>query len=76
MTCKNFSLFYSLIFVLKILVPLILLRQTLLELTKRGQEPLGALLQFGVTFLEDHAAEYIIQQGGWVRACQLLLRLF
>ncbi|XP_043295706.1 bcl-2-like protein 13 isoform X2 [Cervus canadensis] len=37
----------------------------LLELTKRGQEPLGALLQFGVTFLEDHAAEYIIQQGGW-----------
>ncbi|KAM9684625.1 bcl-2-like protein 13 isoform 2-T2 [Dama dama] len=49
----------------KILVPLILLRQMLLELTKRGQEPLGALLQFGVTFLEDHAAEYIIQQGGW-----------
>ena len=44
----------------------------LLELTKRGQEPLGALLQFGVTFLEDHAAEYIIQQGGWVRACKLL----
>nr|XP_019815527.1 PREDICTED: bcl-2-like protein 13 [Bos indicus] len=49
----------------KILVPLILLRQMLLELTKRGQEPQGALLQFGVTFLEDHAAEYIIQQGGW-----------
>ncbi|XP_022432848.1 bcl-2-like protein 13 isoform X2 [Delphinapterus leucas] len=49
----------------KVLVPLILLRQMLLELTRRGQEPLSALLQFGVTFLEDHAAEYIIQQGGW-----------
>ena len=64
-------MFYSVIFVLKILVPLILLRQMLLELTKRGQEPLGALLQFGVTFLEDHEAEYIIQQGGWVRTCKL-----
>ncbi|XP_060020482.1 bcl-2-like protein 13 isoform X2 [Lagenorhynchus albirostris] len=50
----------------KVLVPLILLRQMLLELTRRGQEPLSALLQFGVTFLEDHAAEYIIQQGGWL----------
>nr|XP_001489451.1 bcl-2-like protein 13 isoform X1 [Equus caballus]XP_005610876.1 bcl-2-like protein 13 isoform X1 [Equus caballus]XP_008530834.1 PREDICTED: bcl-2-like protein 13 isoform X1 [Equus przewalskii]XP_014596033.1 bcl-2-like protein 13 isoform X1 [Equus caballus] len=49
----------------KILVPLILLRQMLLELTRRGQEPLSALLQFGVTYLEDYAAEYIIQQGGW-----------
>ncbi|KAM9072597.1 bcl-2-like protein 13 isoform 2-T3 [Megaptera novaeangliae] len=49
----------------KVLVPLILLRQMLLELTRRGQEPLSALLEFGVTFLEDHAAEYIIQQGGW-----------
>ncbi|XP_057556743.1 bcl-2-like protein 13 isoform X2 [Hippopotamus amphibius kiboko] len=49
----------------KILVPLILLRQMLLELTRRGQEPLSALLQFGVTFLEDHAAEFVIQQGGW-----------
>ncbi|XP_045410581.1 bcl-2-like protein 13 isoform X2 [Lemur catta] len=49
----------------KILVPLVLLRQMLLELTRSGQEPLSALLQFGVTFLEDHAAEYIIQQGGW-----------
>ncbi|XP_036311528.1 bcl-2-like protein 13 isoform X3 [Pipistrellus kuhlii] len=37
----------------------------LLELTKRGQKPLGTLLQFGVTYLEDYAAEYIIQQGGW-----------
>ncbi|XP_053413944.1 bcl-2-like protein 13 isoform X2 [Nycticebus coucang] len=37
----------------------------LLELTRRGQEPLSALLQFGVTYLEDYSAEYIIQQGGW-----------
>ncbi|KAI6050042.1 bcl-2-like protein 13 isoform X1 [Marmota monax] len=49
----------------KILVPLVLLRQMLLELTRRGQEPLSTLLQFGVTYLEDYAAEYIIQQGGW-----------
>lgn len=49
----------------KILVPLILLRHTLLELTRRGQEPLRALLQFGATYLEDCAAEYVIQQGGW-----------
>ncbi|XP_077025675.1 bcl-2-like protein 13 isoform X3 [Tamandua tetradactyla] len=37
----------------------------LLELTRRGQEPLSTLLQFGMTYLEDYAAEYIIQQGGW-----------
>ncbi|XP_073932520.1 bcl-2-like protein 13 isoform X3 [Castor canadensis] len=37
----------------------------LLELTRRGQESLSALLQFGMTYLEDYAAEYIIQQGGW-----------
>ncbi|XP_045056378.2 bcl-2-like protein 13 isoform X1 [Desmodus rotundus] len=49
----------------KILVPLILLQQMLSELTRRGQEPLSALLQFGVTYLEDHAADFIIQQGGW-----------
>ncbi|XP_040595275.1 bcl-2-like protein 13 isoform X2 [Mesocricetus auratus] len=49
----------------KILVALILLQQMLLELTQRGQEPLSTLLQFGVTYLEDHAAEFIIQQGGW-----------
>nr|XP_042129952.1 bcl-2-like protein 13 isoform X3 [Peromyscus maniculatus bairdii] len=47
----------------KILVPLVLLQQMLLELTRRGQEPLSTLLQFGVTYLEDHAAEFIIQQG-------------
>lgn len=49
----------------KILVPLVLLQQMLLELTRRGQEPLSALLQLGVTYLEDCAAEHIIQQGGW-----------
>ncbi|KAM5250350.1 bcl-2-like protein 13 isoform 1-T3 [Hipposideros larvatus] len=49
----------------KILVPLVLLRQMLLVLTRRGEEPLSSLLQFGVTYLEDYAAEYIIQQGGW-----------
>ncbi|XP_030671638.1 LOW QUALITY PROTEIN: bcl-2-like protein 13 [Nomascus leucogenys] len=49
----------------KILVPLVLLQQMFLELTRRGQEPLSALLQFGVTYLEDYSAEYIIQQGGW-----------
>ncbi|XP_036913964.1 bcl-2-like protein 13 isoform X2 [Sturnira hondurensis] len=49
----------------KVLVPLVLLQQMLSELTRRGQEPLGALLQFGVTYLEDHAADFIVQQGGW-----------
>ncbi|KAM5312839.1 bcl-2-like protein 13 isoform 2-T2 [Glossophaga mutica] len=49
----------------QILVPLVLLQQMLSELTRRGQEPLRELLQFGVTFLEDHAADFIIQQGGW-----------
>lgn len=49
----------------KVLVPLVLLQQFLMELTKRGQEPLSALLRFGVTYLEDYAADYIIQQGGW-----------
>ncbi|XP_066237229.1 bcl-2-like protein 13 isoform X1 [Saccopteryx leptura] len=49
----------------KVLVPLILLQQLLLELTRRGQDPLSALLQYGVMFLEDCAADYIIQQGGW-----------
>ncbi|XP_015981145.1 bcl-2-like protein 13 isoform X5 [Rousettus aegyptiacus] len=37
----------------------------LLELTRRGQESVSDLVQFGVTYLEDYAAEYIIQQGGW-----------
>ncbi|XP_063114715.1 bcl-2-like protein 13 isoform X3 [Cavia porcellus] len=59
-SCKSNSFPY-----LKILVALILLQRMLLELTRRGEEPLIVLLQFGVTYLEDHAAEYIIQQGGW-----------
>ncbi|XP_048356034.1 bcl-2-like protein 13 isoform X2 [Sphaerodactylus townsendi] len=49
----------------KVLVPLVILQQFLMELTRRGQEPLGALLQFGVTYLEDYVADYVIQQGGW-----------
>ncbi|XP_028933655.1 bcl-2-like protein 13 [Ornithorhynchus anatinus] len=49
----------------KVLVPLVVLQRMLKELTLRGQEPLGTLLQFGVTYLEDFAADYIIQQGGW-----------
>ncbi|XP_054843746.1 bcl-2-like protein 13 [Eublepharis macularius] len=49
----------------KVLVPLVILQQFLVELTRRGQEPLGALLQFGVTYLEDYVADYVIQQGGW-----------
>lgn len=49
----------------KVLVPLVLLQQMLLELARRGQEPLSTLLQFGVMYLEEHAAEFIIQQGGW-----------
>nr|XP_056703668.1 bcl-2-like protein 13 [Euleptes europaea] len=49
----------------KVLVPLVILQQFLMELTRRGQEPLGALLQFGVTYLEDYVSDYVIQQGGW-----------
>lgn len=62
----KFYVFHVLIFAFKVLVPLVLLQQMLLELTRRGQEPLSTLLQFGVTYLEDHAAEFIVQQGGWV----------
>uniref|UniRef100_A0A8C3VEN5 BCL2 like 13 n=1 Tax=Catharus ustulatus TaxID=91951 RepID=A0A8C3VEN5_CATUS len=49
----------------KVLVPLVLLQQFLMELTRRGQEPLSALVNFGVTYLEDYSADFIIQQGGW-----------
>ncbi|KAJ6660014.1 hypothetical protein lerEdw1_018212 [Lerista edwardsae] len=49
----------------KVLVPLVILQQFLMELTRRNQEPLGALVHFGVTYLEDYVADYIIQQGGW-----------
>ncbi|XP_069864772.1 bcl-2-like protein 13 isoform X1 [Dipodomys merriami] len=49
----------------KIAVPLVLLRHMLLELTRRGEEPLRALLELGVAYLEDCAAEHIIQLGGW-----------
>ncbi|XP_036615487.1 bcl-2-like protein 13 [Trichosurus vulpecula] len=49
----------------KVLVPLILLQQMLMELTRQGQDHLSALIQFGVMYLEHYAANYIIQQGGW-----------
>ncbi|XP_058046505.1 bcl-2-like protein 13 isoform X1 [Ahaetulla prasina] len=49
----------------KVLVPLVILQRFLVELSRQGQEPLGALLNFGVTYLEDYVADYIIQQGGW-----------
>ncbi|NWI51545.1 B2L13 protein, partial [Calyptomena viridis] len=49
----------------KVLVPLVLLQQFLMELTRQGQEPLSALVNFGVTYLEDYSADYIIEQGGW-----------
>ncbi|CAI5786375.1 bcl-2-like protein 13 [Podarcis raffonei] len=49
----------------KVLVPLVILQRFLMELTRQGKEPLGALLNFGVTYLEDYVADYIIQQGGW-----------
>lgn len=60
---------------LKVLVPLVLLQQFLMELTRRGQEPLSALVNFGVTYLEDYSADYIIQQGGWVRSQCLIFIL-
>ncbi|KAJ1166125.1 hypothetical protein NDU88_006534 [Pleurodeles waltl] len=49
----------------KVLVPLLLLQHLLRELTRRGQQPLSMLVQYGVTYIEDAAADYIIQQGGW-----------
>ncbi|XP_029455705.1 bcl-2-like protein 13 [Rhinatrema bivittatum] len=49
----------------KVVVPLVLLQSLLMELATRGQQPLSTLLQFGVTYLEDAAADYIIEQGGW-----------
>lgn len=49
----------------KVLVPLILLQHLLRELTRRGQQQLSMLVQYGVTYIEDAAADYIIQQGGW-----------
>ncbi|XP_020857327.1 bcl-2-like protein 13 isoform X2 [Phascolarctos cinereus] len=50
---------------LEVLVPLILLQQMLMELTRRGEDHLSTLIQFGVWYLEDCAANYVIQQGGW-----------
>ncbi|MGH0149600.1 UNVERIFIED_CONTAM: hypothetical protein FKN15_044739 [Acipenser sinensis] len=49
----------------EVLVPLVLLQRLLKEQTRQGQQPLGPLLQLGVQYLEEAAADYIIQQGGW-----------
>ncbi|XP_039626002.1 bcl-2-like protein 13 [Polypterus senegalus] len=49
----------------KVLVPLVLLQELLKELTRQGEQPLNVLLQYGVQYVEDSAADFIIQQGGW-----------
>ncbi|MBN3319016.1 B2L13 protein, partial [Atractosteus spatula] len=49
----------------KVLVPLVLLQDVMRELTRQGERPLDLLLQLGVQYLEETAADYIIQQGGW-----------
>lgn len=49
----------------KVLIPLVLLQMLLTELISQGQQPLQTLLEFGVRYIEDAAADYIIQQGGW-----------
>ncbi|KAJ7329191.1 hypothetical protein JRQ81_015365 [Phrynocephalus forsythii] len=49
----------------KVLVPLVILQQFLMELSRQGQEPLHVLVNFGVIYLEDFASDDIIQQGGW-----------
>ncbi|KAE8613469.1 hypothetical protein XENTR_v10007734 [Xenopus tropicalis] len=49
----------------KVLAPLVLLQQLLLELTRRGEYQLKALVQLGVSYIEDMCADFIIQQGGW-----------
>ncbi|KAG8438751.1 hypothetical protein GDO86_005083 [Hymenochirus boettgeri] len=49
----------------KVLVPLVLLQQLLLELTRRGEHCLATLAQLGVRYIEEVSADYIIQHGGW-----------
>uniref|UniRef100_A0A4W3IGL1 BCL2 like 13 n=1 Tax=Callorhinchus milii TaxID=7868 RepID=A0A4W3IGL1_CALMI len=49
----------------KVLVSLVLLQQLLKVLSRRGEQPLKALLHFGVKYIEEFEADYIIQQGGW-----------
>ncbi|XP_006008262.1 bcl-2-like protein 13 isoform X1 [Latimeria chalumnae] len=48
-----------------VLVCLLLLQDLLKELTRQGQPQLKTLLQFGVRYIEEAAADYVIQQGGW-----------
>ncbi|KAG9469960.1 hypothetical protein GDO78_019224 [Eleutherodactylus coqui] len=55
----------------KVLVPLVLLQRLLLDQTRRGIRQLDNLVQFGVSYMEDVCADFIIQQGGWGTAFSL-----
>lgn len=44
----------------KVLVPLVLLQALL-----AGGQPLGSLLEYGLRYIEESQADFIIQQGGW-----------
>ncbi|XP_067855720.1 bcl-2-like protein 13 [Heptranchias perlo] len=46
----------------KVLISLVLLQQLLI---KQSQQPLKALVELGVKYIEETDADYIIQQGGW-----------
>ncbi|XP_041071739.1 bcl-2-like protein 13 isoform X2 [Carcharodon carcharias] len=46
----------------KVLISLVLLQQLL---TSHSQQPLKELVEFGVKYIEETEADYIIQQGGW-----------
>ncbi|XP_067906746.1 bcl-2-like protein 13 [Heterodontus francisci] len=46
----------------KVLISLVLLQQLL---TSHSQQPLKALVELGVKYIEETNADYIIQQGGW-----------
>ncbi|XP_075711796.1 bcl-2-like protein 13 [Rhinoderma darwinii] len=55
----------------QVLMPLVLLQRLLLEQTRRGNRQLDNLVQFGVSYVEDVCADFIIQQGGWGTAFSL-----
>jgi len=50
-----------------VLVPLVLLQNLLTE----GQ-PLDSLLHYGLRYLEESLADFIIMQGGWVSDLHLI----
>jgi hypothetical protein len=35
----------------------------------KGYRGIGDVVKFTVQLIEDHAAQYIIDSGGWVRTC-------